>query len=156
MEKTIFMLKYSLIFFMLVSCGARKVDIDKKNVTTKADSTSVVKKEEVVVANNNIVVDTNVDEVEVVPIDTAKPVIIGDKKYFNAKIRYKKTKIKSVDATKTVSKSKENNNVRVVKDKREKLFDKKVDKKFDYSIIFWLLIILIILYISRKVSRIFL
>ncbi len=155
MGKTIFMLKYSLIFFMLVSCGARKVDIDKKDITTKADSTSVVKKDETTVTNNNIVVDTNVDEVEVTPIDTTKPVIIGDKKYYNAKIRYKKTKTKVIDTTKSVSKIKETNDVRVVKNKREKVLDKKVDKKFDYSIFFWLIIFLIILYVSRRVTRIF-
>jgi hypothetical protein len=132
---------------MLVSCGARKVDIDKKDITTKADSTSVVKKDETTVTNNNIVVDT--------PIDTTKPVIIGDKKYYNAKIRYKKTKTKVVDTTKSVSKIKETNDVRVVKNKREKVLDKKVDKKFDYSIFFWLIIFLIILYVSRRVTRIF-
>jgi hypothetical protein len=140
---------------MLVSCGARKVDIDKKDITTKADSTSVVKKDETTVTNNNIVVDTNVDEVEVTPIDTTKPVIIGDKKYYNAKIRYKKTKTKVIDTTKSVSKIKETNDVRVVKNKREKVLDKKVDKKFDYSIFFWLIIFLIILYVSRRVTRIF-
>jgi len=140
---------------MLLSCGARKVDIDKKDITTKADSTSVVKKDETTVTNNNIVVDTNVDEVEVTPIDTTKPVIIGDKKYYNAKIRYKKTKTKVVDTTKSVSKIKETNDVRVVKNKREKVLDKKVDKKFDYSIFFWLIIFLIILYVSRRVTRIF-
>lgn len=147
------MLRYSILFLLLVSCGARKVDIVKNDTKITIDSSSVVKKEEVVTTQNNVIVNTDTDEMEITPIDSTKPVIIGEKKYFNAKIRYKKTKASIVDTTKKEEVKKEVQEVKVVKDKKEKVFNKKIDKKESYSSYWgWLLIILLIIlfFYARK------
>ena len=147
MEKHTLMLRYSFIFLfiLLASCGARKVDVQKTDTVVKVDSTSTIKKEEVIVTQNNVIVNTDTDEMEITPIDSTKPVIIGEKKYFNAKIRYKKTKVAVVDTTKKQEIKKESQEVKLVKDKREKVFNKNVDKKESLTVFLgWLLIILLV------------
>ena len=141
------MLRYSVLFLfiLLSSCGARKVAIEKTDTIVKLDSTSTIKKEEVVVTQNNIVVNTDTDEVEITPIDSTKPVIIGEKKYLNAKIRYKKTKASVVDATKKEEVKNEVQEVKVVKDKKEKIFNKKIDKKESLAVFWWWLLIILLL-----------
>jgi hypothetical protein len=162
MEKHILMLRYSFIFLfvLLASCGARKVDVQKTDSVVKVDSTSTIKKEEVVVTQNNISINTDTDEMEITPIDSTKPVVIGEKKYFNAKIRYKKTKVAVVDATKKQEVKKESQEVKVVKDKKEKVFKKHIDKKESHTVFWWwLLIILLVLlffYTYRKLNKILL
>jgi hypothetical protein len=153
------MLRYSLVFLflILVSCGSRKVAIDKTDIVVKVDSTSTIKKDEVVVTQNNISINTDTDEVEITPIDSTKPVVIGEQKYFNAKIRYKKTKVKMVDTTKKSEVKKEVQEVKVVKNKKEKVFKKQVDKKESFTVFWWwlLIILLIVLffYTYRKLNK---
>lgn len=153
------MLKYSsiLIIFLLVSCGSRKVDVQKTDTVIKTDSISIVKKEEVVVTQNNVFVNTDTDEMEITPIDSTKPFMVGEKKYYNAKIRYKKTKVILVDTTKVLESKKESQAVRTIKDKKEKVFKKNIDKKESHSIYWWwlliILLVLFIFYVYRKLNK---
>ncbi len=153
------MLKYSYIFIvlLLVSCGSRKVNLQKTDTIVKTDSISVIKKEEVVVTQNNISVNTDTDEMEITPIDSTKPFMVGEKKYYNAKIRYKKTKAILVDTTKILESKKESQVVRTIKNKKEKDFKKDIDKKESYTIYWWwlLIIALVILffYVRNKIYK---
>jgi ATP-dependent Zn protease len=153
------MLRYSFIFLFLflASCGSRKVAVDKTDAIVKVDSSSNIVKNEVVATNNNITTDICTDEFEVTPIDSTKPVIIGNKKYFNAKIKYKKTKSKTVDTTKKVEKKEEVQQVKVVKDKKEKVYKKQVDRKESHAIYWWWLLILFLValffYARRKLMK---
>lgn len=150
------MLRYSFIFLfvLLASCGARKVDVQKTDTVVKVDSTSVIKKDEVVVTQNNVSINTDIDECEITPIDSTKPVIIGDKKYFNAKIKYKKTKTTSVDTTKKQEVRKEVQEVKLNKDKKEKIFNKKIDKPKAVSSFWgWLLVILLVVLFFYSYKR---
>lgn len=148
------MLRYSFIFLflILVSCGSKKVAVQKIDTIVKVDSTSTIKKEEVVVSQNNISINTDTDEIEITPIDSTKPVVIGENKYFNAKIKYKKTKVALVDTTKKQEVKKESQEVKVVKDKKEKVFKKNIDKKESLTVFWWwlLIIILAILFFYAK------
>jgi hypothetical protein len=124
--------------------------VTKTQVETHIDSTVVEKKDSVSVQQNAISIKEDIDEVEIVPIDTAKPLIIDGKQYFNAKVRLKKTRRQVVDSSKsTVSKSIENT-VSVKKDIKAKGFEKKVDKKANYSMFLWLILILLALWFARK------
>jgi len=139
-----------LLSFLLFSCASRKVMVTKTQVETHIDSTVVEKKDSVSVQQNAISIKEDIDEVEIVPIDTAKPLIIDGKQYFNATVRLKKTRRHIVDSSKsTVSKSIENT-VSVKKDIKAKGFEKKVDKKANYSMFLWLILILLALWFARK------
>jgi hypothetical protein len=126
------------------------VAVTKTQVETHIDSTVVEKKDSVSVQQNAISIKEDIDEVEIVPIDTAKPLIIDGKQYFNATVRLKKTRRHVVDSSKsTVSKSIENK-VSVKKDIKAKGFEKKVDKKANYSLFLWIILILLVLWLARK------
>ena len=117
---------------------------------TKIDSTAVEKKDSVSIQQNAISIKEDIDEIEIVPIDTAKPLVIDGKQYFNATVRLKKTRRHILDSSKhTVSKSIEKV-VSVKKDIKAKGFEKKVDKKANYFVFLWLLLIPIALWFARK------
>lgn len=139
-----------LLSFLLFSCASRKVAVTKTQVETHIDSTVVEKKDSVSVQQNAISIKEDTYEVEIVPIDTAKPLVIDGKQYFNATVRLKKTRRHTVDSSKsTVSKSIENK-VSVKKEIKAKGFEKKVDKKANYSLFLWIILILLVLWLARK------
>jgi hypothetical protein len=142
-----------LLSFLLFSCAARKIAVTKTQVETKIDSTAVEKKDSVSVQQNAISIKEDIDEVEIVPIDTAKPIIIGDKKYYNATVRLKKTRRHVVDSSKATTSQSSENTISVKKDVKEKVFDKKVDKKANYLFYFWLLLIPICLWLIWRFGR---
>lgn len=135
---------------LLFSCAARKVAVSKTQTEIRTDSVVVEKKDSVSVKQNAIVITDSSVEVEVTPIDTAKPVIIGETKYYNAKVKIRKNKIKLVDTSKIVVTQSAQKQTSVVKDVKEKTFQKKVDKKTNYVAILWLLLILVLLWFARK------
>jgi hypothetical protein len=149
--------KFIFLFLILASCGARKVAVDKIDTVTKVDSTSTIKKEEVVVTQNNVSINTDTDEMEICPISDTIPMVVNGITYKNAKIKYKKTKTAVIDTTKKEEVRKESQEVKLVKDKKEKVFKKQVDKKESYSIYgWWLLIILLValfFYAKNKLDK---
>ena len=139
-----------LLSVSLFSCASRKVAVNKTQVETKIDSTAVEKKDSVSVTQNAISIKENIDEVEIVPIDATQPMIIGDKKYYNAIVRLKKTRRQVLDTSKvTVSQSYEKK-VSVKKDLKSKVFDKKVEKKPNYWVLLWLLLIPFTWFVLRR------
>jgi hypothetical protein len=129
------------------------VAVIKTQVETHIDSTAVEKKDSVSVQQNAISIKEDIDEIEIVPIDTAKPLVIDGKQYFNATVRLKKTRRHIVDSSKsTVSKSIENK-VSVKKEIKAKGFEKKVDKKANYLFYLWLLLIPISLWFIWRFGR---
>jgi hypothetical protein len=153
------MKKYILILLSLslLSCAARKVNVDKTEVKSKVDSTSVTKQEEVTTKDNHISVVTNTDELEITPIDTSKCIEIDGKKYHNAKLRYKNTKKVLVDTTKIKVSKKASNEVVLKKDSSVEIFKKNIDKKADYTIIWWWLLIVLLAascyYAYKKINK---
>jgi hypothetical protein len=143
-------LALALVIPLLFSCAARKVAVTKIQTETHTDSVVVEKKDSVSIKQNAIVITDSSDEIEVTPIDTAKPVIIGDTKYYNAKVKVRKNKIKLVDSSKTVTIQSTDKQIQVQKDIKSKVFDKKVDKKTNYILFFWLIVVLLMLWLARK------
>jgi len=146
-----------LLSIILISCAARKVDINKVDSVVKIDSTSVIKKEAVTTQDNHISVTTNTDELEIVPIDTSKCIEVDGKKYKNVKLKYKKTKKVLVDTTKIKVSEKASIEVNIKKDTSVKTFKKEIDKKTNYSIyLWWLLVLLLIVigfYMYKKINK---
>ena len=143
-------LTLALVIPLLFSCAARKVAVTKTQVQTHTDSVSIERKDSVVVKQNAIIITDSSEEIEVKPIDTAKPIIIGETKYFNATVKVRKVRKSLVDTTKVVTTQSTQKQVTVQKDTKEKGFEKKVDKKFNYFVFFWLIVILLLLWLARK------
>ena len=143
-------LTLALVIPLLFSCAARKVAVTKTQVQTHIDSVSVERKDSVVVKQNAISIKEDIDEVQVTPIDTTKPIIIGETKYFNAIIKIKKVRKSLVDTTKVVTTQSIQKQVSLKKDVKEQVFEKKVDKKANYLLYLWLLLIPLVVYLVRK------
>jgi len=85
---------------VLMSCGARKVNIEK--VTVKKDSIATTeikvvtteKKEKTDSTNIAIAVDEN--EITITPIDTCKEIVVEGKRYKNVVLKIRKTKTNSL------------------------------------------------------------
>lgn len=139
-----------LLSISLFSCASRKVAVNKTQVETQIDSTAVEKKDSVSVKQNAISIKEDIDEVEIVPIDATQPMIIGDKKYYNAIVRLKKTRRQVVDTSKVTVSQLYEKKVTVKKDLKSKVFDKKVEKKANYWVLLWLLFIPITWFVLRR------
>lgn len=97
-ESALYFTKFLLLFFLLTSCGTRKVQISdtKEQVNIKVDND--IKKSTDIVTN---VIDSS--EVFVIePIDTIKPIVIGGITYKNARLSYVKNKIRTNTTSKEI------------------------------------------------------
>lgn len=147
-----------ILLLVLVSCGARKVNIDNTKITK--DSTSISMKQ-VIDSSKKDVVDSTVvkldiesNEVEICPIDSSKAIIVNGVSYKNAFIRHKKIKDNSLYYnTNKVSETKHIDSVATKIDQNkvaEIIHKKDVDKEADYSLYILLLIIAIVGYLTFK------
>jgi thymidine kinase len=147
------MAKHLIFLFLslsLFSCASRKVAINKNQVETHIDSFSVEKRDSVSVVQNAISIKEDIHEMEIVPTDSTKPLIIDGKQYFNATIRIKRTQKHTVDSSKsTVSKSTVKQTT-LKKSVKEKSYNKTVDKKANYFVYLWLLLIPAIAWLVKK------
>lgn len=139
-----------LVIPFLFSCAARKVAVSKTETRTYTDSISVEKKDSVSVKQNAIIIKESTDEVEVSPIDTSKPIVIGETKYYNAIIKFKKRNTSIIDSSRTVVSKTVEKSVGVKSESVVKTKDKKLDKKANYLLYLWLLLIPVVVYVVRK------
>jgi hypothetical protein len=130
-----------LILPLFFSCATRKVASTKSYVETRTDSVVVEKKDSVSVQQNAISIKEIIAEIEIVPIDTSKPLIIDGKEYVNATVRFKKTKRDIVDTTKVTVIKTEEKSIEVKKKEEKKNVEKKVEKKSFTFFWLWLLLI---------------
>jgi hypothetical protein len=148
-------MRYITLFFclFLISCGARKVNVDKIDSVVKTDSTSVTKKETISAQDNHVSIVTDTDEFEVCPLSDSIPMVVNGITYKNAKIRYKKTKKVFVDTTKIKVSEKVLIKANVKKNTSVKAFKKDVDKKeshLAYWLWLWILILAILIFYFRN------
>lgn len=146
------MFKYFVITLLLLSsCVTKKLNVTKTQIDTHTDSSFVQKKDSSVVRNNAISVIEKLDEIEVVPIDTAKPIIIGGVKYFNATLKLRKYSKSSIDTSKTISHGTSQISGKLIKDTKIKTYKKDLDKKANYQLyLLWLLLIPLVLWLIKK------
>lgn len=130
---------------LVFSCSTKKVAISKNAVETITDSVVVEKKDSVAVQQNAISIKEDIDEIQVVPIDNTKPIVIGGKEYFNAAVKIKNTKRDVVDTTKTTVAVADYNQTEVSKEESKETYEKSVDKKPSLLNMAWLLLIPIVI-----------
>lgn len=114
-------------------------------VETKVDSVVVEKKDSVAVQQNAINIKEDIYEIEVVPIDNTKPIVIGGKEYFNAAVKIKNTKREVVDSTKIAVAVSDYKQTEVSKEESKETYEKSVDKKPSALNMAWLLLIPIVI-----------
>jgi predicted RND superfamily exporter protein len=148
-----------------MSCGARKVNIEKLEVkkdsiaTTEVKAIVDIKKE--TIDSTNIKTDTTQDEITVQPIDTCKEMVVEGKHYKNVVLKIKKIKTNSLYTNKKKeSETKHIDSTATSKVIKKEVVDSKlktIDKKANYCWIIWLLLLILILYLLwRNKRRLFL
>ena len=146
------MFKYVVITLLLLSsCVTKKLNVAKTQVESHIDSSFVQKKDSLIVRNNAISIVEKLDEIEVIPIDTSKPIIINGVKYLNATLKLRKHSKVSIDTSKTISHGTSQISGKLIKDTKTKTYVKDLDKKANYQLyLFWLLLIPLVLWLIRK------
>jgi len=139
----------SLILSILgTSCASRKVD--RKEEKQKIDFTEqTIEETKVDSQTTTKVIDTStIDEIEIVPIDSTKPVVINGKTYLNAKIKHVKRKNNiSTDKVEKVAKNQRKAVKRELKiDNSNK--EKQTERKSGFS--WWWLLLLIPIYVIYR------
>jgi hypothetical protein len=142
MERLLTLICLSLLVF---SCSTKKVAISKSVVDTHTDSVVVQKKDSVVFQQNAISIKEDINEIEIVPIDSTKPVVIEGREYFNATVKIKKNKREVVDSTKTAVAVSDYKQTEVNKEESKETYEKSLDKKPSALNMAWLLLIPIVI-----------
>jgi hypothetical protein len=142
MERLLTLICLSLLVF---SCSTKKVAISKSVVDTHTDSVVVQKKDSVVFQQNAISIKEDINEIEIVPIDSTKPVVIEGREYFNATVKIKKNKREIVDTTKTSVAVIDYKQSEVTKEETKQDYEKSVDKKPSVMNMAWLLLIPVVI-----------
>lgn len=144
------MYKYLIILFVLFSsCGARKVVIVKEDTKITIDSSAIVKTDSSAIIKNNIVVDTQSQEIEIIPIDNTKEISVNNVIYKNARLRIKNIKAKQSDTSiKKVSTIKQNAVKKTIQ-KKVLVKQKQIERKENKSYILFIVITLIIYFFWR-------
>lgn len=142
-----------LISALLLSCSARKVNVEKTDTSLKIDSTSVLANEETIQKDVHVNITTDSDELKVTPIDTAKPIVIDGKKYSNAILHYKKTKVVLVDTTKIKEAKKGLIKVSLKKENKAVSNKKNIDKKPNYAFYVWAFFVLLLILVAGYVYK---
>lgn len=138
------MAKHLTLIFLsifLFSCVTRKAAISKSYVESRIDSVVSERKDSVSVEKKGITIDETVDEIEIIPIDTSKPIIIEGKQYSNVSVKIKKKQKRVVDTTKTIVSKSSDSDIKLSKSENKESFVKTVDKKPSYFNLLWLLAI---------------
>jgi hypothetical protein len=146
---------YILVSLFLISCGGRKVTVDKVNIKKDSlvEATSKVVTIDKFIAKDttNIKKDITTDEITLTPVDNSKPIFVNNIPYKNVVLKIKKIKDNSLYTNnKIIVNNKRIDSVGTIKAKvteRTVVNNKKVDKEADYSMYIGLLIIIIIAYI---------
>lgn len=142
MKRLLTLICLSLLVF---SCSTKKVAISKSVVDTHTDSVVVQKKDSVVFQQNAISIKEDINEIEIVPIDSTKPVVIEGREYFNATVKIKKNKREIVDTTKTSVAVIDYKQSEVTKEETKQDYEKSVDKKPSVMNMAWLLLIPVVI-----------
>lgn len=150
-QKLIFMLRYSVILLIVLSFSCKtKKQVSKVSIETKTETVIVEKKDSVSVQQNAISIKESIDEIEVVPIDQSKPIVVGGKEYFNATVRFKKINLEIVDTTKIAVAQIVDKKIEVKQEESKKEFTKEVERKFNYYSLLWLLLIPLLLWVFKR------
>lgn len=117
-----------LLSLTLFSCASRKVDtkIDKRDSTAVSVSNEVEKTKTDTQTQTIVIDSSQTEEIEIIPIESTKPLVVNGRTYFNAKLRYKKqqnnirnSRIEKVAEIKE-KRAKKRNEVRVATKQKEK------------------------------------
>lgn len=135
-----------LITFLIVGCGTRKTQQTKTDVTTKEVTTDNSVIETKTDTNTKVIDCTLTDEIEIIPIDNTKEIVVNGKTYKNVRLKSKKTK-NNVTTNKVEKVAKKQQNAIKIKSKASiEVKQKETERNSNY----WWLVLLIPIYLLYR------
>ena len=150
-KKLIYVLFLIATIICATSCGVRKTSQTKTDVKTKevvTDNSTIETKTD---SNTKVIDCTLTDEIEIIPIDNTKEIIVNNKSYKNVRIKYKKTK-NNVTTNKVEKVAKKQQNAIKTKSKASiEVKQKETERNSNY---WWLLLLIPIYLLYRKFTNV--
>ena len=147
------MAKHLTLIFLSIfiySCSTKKAVVSNTVTDFKIDSVYKEKKDSLSFRNNYIVTKELVYDMEIVPIDSTKPIVIDNKEYKNAAIKIKKSDKSSVDSTKVIVLEFSDKKVEIEKESVTKDLKKEIVRKPNYLLWIGVFLILVAIFAIRR------
>ena len=147
------MAKHLTLIFLSIfiySCSTKKAVVSNTVTDFKIDSVYKEKKDSLSFRNNYIVTKELVYDMEIVPIDSTKPIVIDNKEYKNAAIKIKKSDKSSVDSTKVIVLELSDKKVEIEKESVTKDLKKEIVRKPNYLLWIGVFLILVAIFAIRR------
>jgi hypothetical protein len=147
------MKKYIILLVVLVfgACGSRKVETGKTKEISKIETADVQERKVEIETNIKTITIAENDEIEITPIDNARPVIINGKSYENAQIRYKKNKANVYHQESKKEAIQEAKQIKII-NTNDKLIESKATEKKNY-IDFYIVGVIVVLVLAFGIFR---
>jgi hypothetical protein len=155
-KKLIYVLFLIATIICATSCGTRKTSQTKTDVTTKdvvTDNSVIETKTD---SNLKVTDCTSTDEIEIIPIDNTKEIIVNGKVFKNVRLKHKKTKNNIVVDNNVKEVKKQQNAIKIKSKASIEVKQKETEKEqFNFLSLWWLyLLIIVIIYIIYKKYKI--
>ena len=133
-----------ILFALLISCGSRRVEVNKTTIDTTSTVHKVQESSHLVQENTTTTDNSIIDDYVIEPKDTTKPMVIEGKVYKNAILRHEKKK----NAVQVVSVNKKQENQRTETTTQaighKRIFVKETDRKESILSYWWILLVIIL------------
>jgi preprotein translocase subunit SecF len=150
-KKLIYVLFLIATIICATSCGVRKTSQTKNDVKTKevvTDNSTIETKTD---SNTKVIDCTLTDEIEIIPIDNTKEIVVNGKTYKNVRLKSKKTK-NNVITNKVEKVAKKQQNAIKTKSKASiEVKQKETERNSNY---WWLLLLIPIYLLYRKFTNV--
>ena len=155
-KKIIYVLFLIATILCAIGCGSRKTQETKNDLNTKevvSDNSTIETKTN---TNTKVIDCTFTDEVEIIPIDNTKEIIVNGKVFKNVRLKSKKTKNNIVVDNNVKEVKKQQNDIKTKKKVSLEVKQKETEKEqFNFLSLWWVyLLIIVIIYIIYKKYKI--
>lgn len=149
-KKIIYVLFLIATILCAIGCGSRKTQQTKTDLNTKevvTDNSTIETKTD---TNTKVIDCTFTDEVEIIPIDNTKEIIVNGKVFKNVRLKHKKTK-NNIVVDKVVKEfKKQQNDIKTKKKVILEVKQKETERILSYWWLLWLLLLIPIYILYRK------
>lgn len=149
-KKIIYVLFLIATILCAIGCGSRKSETNKTDLNTKEVVTDKSTTETKTDTNTKVIDCTFTDEVEIIPIDPNKEIIVNGKVFKNVRLKHKKTKNNIVVDNVVKEVKKQQNDIKTKKKVILEVKQKETERILSYWWLLWLLILIPIYLLYQK------
>lgn len=140
---------------LLIGCGSRKSTINKTDVETKKVTTDNTTTETKTDTNIKVIDCTETNEIEIIPIDNTKEIVVNGKTYKNVRLKSKKSKANIITTERKKVAEIEKKDVKTKSKSKVEVKDKEVvsEKGNFWNWIILIIIVVIVVMAYEKIVK---